>query len=83
MPGNVLQTFKNITSHNKYFLGEILTAFRRKYFKPQSLAIAEHKFQRLIFNLANQNLIVFLDEPQILAKDALSFAAQAIKEKFT
>ena len=44
--------------------------FRRKYVKSQSMARAKHKFQRLVFNPANQKLIDFLDELQKLAKDA-------------
>ena len=59
-----------------------LTVFRRKYMKPQSMATAKHKFQRLIFNPANQKLIDFLDELQKLAKDAFGVAAQAIIEQF-
>ena len=78
--GDALQTFKNITSPNRENLGEILTVFRRKYVKPQSMATAKHKFQRLVFNPANQKLIDFLDELQKLAKDAFGVAAQAIIE---
>ena len=44
MRGDALQTFKNITSPNRENLGEILTVFRRKYVKPQSLAMAKDKF---------------------------------------
>ena len=75
-----LQTFKNITSPTREKLGEILTVFRRKYVKPQSLA--KHKFERLVFNAANHNLIDFLDELQKLPKVAFGVAAQAIIEKF-
>ena len=80
--GDALQTFKNITSPNRENLGEILTVFRRKYVKPHSMATAKHKFQRLVFNPANQKLIDFLDELQKLAKDAFGVAAQAIIEQF-
>ena len=80
--GDALQTFKNITSPNRENLGEILTVFRRKYVKPQSMATAKHKFQRLVFNPSNQKLIDFLDELQKLAKDAIGVAAQAIIEQF-
>ena len=69
MRGDALQTFKNITSPNRENLGEILTVFRRKYVKPQSMATAKHKFQRLVFNPANQKLYDVLDELQKLAKD--------------
>ena len=82
MRDDALQTFKNITSPNRESLGEILTVFRRKYVKPQSMATAKHKFQRLVFNPANQKLIDFLDELQKLAKDAFGVAAQAIIEQF-
>ena len=83
MRGGALQTFKNITSPNRENLGEILTVFRRKYVKPQSMATAKHKFQRLVFNPANQKLIDFLDELQKLAKDAFGVSAQVITEQFT
>ena len=82
MRGDALQTFKNITSPNRENLVEILTVFGRKYVKPQSMATAKHKFQRLVFNPSNQKLIDFLDELQKLAKDAVGVAAQAIIEQF-
>ena len=82
MRGDALQTFKNITSPKRENLGEILTVFRRKYVKPQSMATAKHKFQQLVFNPAIQKLIDFLDELQKLAKDAFGVAAQAINEQF-
>ena len=82
MRGDALQTFNSITTPNRENLGEILTVFRRKYVKPQSMATAKHKFQRLVFYNANQKLIDFLDELQKLAKDAFGVAAQAIIEQF-
>ena len=82
MRGDALQTFKNINTPSRENLAEILTVFRRKYVKPQSMATAKHKFQRLVFNPANQKLIDFLDELQKLAKDAFGVAAQAIIEQF-
>ena len=83
MRGDALQTFKNISSLNRENLGEILTVFRRKYMKPQSMATAKHKFQQLVFNPANQKLIDFLDEFQKLAKDAFGVPAQAIIDPIT
>ena len=80
--GGALQTFQNITSPNREKLEEILTVFRRKYVKPQSMTTAKHKFQRLVFNPANQKLIDFLDELQKLAEDAFGVAAHAIIEQF-
>ena len=82
MRGDALQTFKNNTSPNRENSGEILTVFRRKYVEPQLMVTAKHKFQRLVFNPANQNLFDFLDELQKLAKDAFGVAAQAIIEQF-
>ena len=82
MRGDTLQTFKNITNPNRDNLGEILTVFRRKYVKSQSMATAKHKYQRLVFNPANQKVNDFLDELQKLAKDAFGVAAQAIIEQF-
>ena len=55
--------------------------FRRKYVKPQSKATAKHKFQRLLFSPAIQNLIDFLDDLQKLAKDAFRVAAQVVIEQ--
>ena len=46
------------------------------------MATAKHKFQRLVFNPANQKLIDFLDELQKLAKEAFGVSAQAIIEQF-
>ena len=82
MRGDALQTFKNIDSPNREHLTEILTVFRRKYVKPQSMATAKHKFQQLVFNPMNQKLTDFLDELQKLAKDAFGVAAQAIIDQF-
>ena len=46
------------------------------------MAMAKHKFQRLRFNSADQELIEFLEELRKLAKDAFGFAAPAIIEQF-
>ena len=82
MRGDALQTFKNINGPIRDNLGEILAVFRRKYVKPQSMATAKHKFQKLVFNPANQKLVDFFDELQRLAKDAFGTPAQAIIEQF-
>ena len=82
MRGDALQTFKNITSSNRENLREILTVFRRKYVKPQSMATAKHKFHQLVINPVNQKLNDFLDELQKLAKDAFGVAAQALIDQF-
>ena len=80
MRGDALQTIKNISIPSREKL--ILTVFRRKNGKPQSMAPAKHKFQQLVFNPAKQKLIDFLDELPKLAKDAFGVAAQAIIEQF-
>ena len=82
MRGDGLQTFKNISNRKRESLTEILTVFRRKYVKPQSMATAKYKFQQLVFNPVNQKLIDFLDELQKLAKDAFGVAAQASIDQF-
>ena len=82
MRGDALQTFKNLTSPNREKLGEFLTVFHRKYVKHQSMVRAKNKFQRLVFNPANQKLIDFLDELQNVAKDAFGVATQAGIEQF-
>ena len=82
MREDALQTFKIINGPTREKLGEILGVFRRKYVKPKSMATAKHKFQKLVFNQANQKLVDFLDELQKLAKDSFGKAAHAIIEQF-
>ena len=82
MRGDALQTFKNFTSPKRVNSTEILTVYPTRYVKPQSMATAKHKFQRLVFNPANQKLIDFLDELQKLAKHAFGVAAREIIEQF-
>ena len=81
MHDDALQTFKNITSPNIEKMGEILTVFRRKYVKPQPMVTAKHKFQRLVFNPANQKLIDLQDEVQKLAKDAKEAYGQTERKR--
>ena len=82
MRGDALQTFKNNNGPTRENLGEILEVFRRKYVKPQSMATAKHKFQKLVLTPANQKLVDFLDELQKLAKEAFGIAVHAIIEQF-
>ena len=82
MWGDALQAFKNNNGPTRQKLGEILAVFWRKYVKPQSMATAKHKSQKLVFNPANQKLVDFLDELQKLAKNAFGIAAHAIIEQF-
>ena len=82
MRGDALQTIKNFKGPTRENLGEILAVFPRKYVKPQSTTTAKHKFQKLVFNPANQKLVDFLNELQKLAKEAFGTAAHAIIEQF-
>ena len=82
MRGDALQTYKNINSPKRENFGEILTVYRRKNVKPQSMATARQKFQRLVINPANQKVIDFLDELQKMANNAFAVAVQAIIEQF-
>ena len=77
-----LQTCKKSNGPTEENLEGILAVFRRKYVKPQSMATAKHKFQKLVFNPANQKLVDFLEELQKLAKNAFGIAAHAIIEQF-
>ena len=63
MTGDALQTFENIIGPPER-LGEIRAVFWRKYVKPLSMATAKQKFQKLVFNPANQKLVHFPDELQ-------------------
>ena len=82
MKEDALKTFENINGPIRENMGEILAVFRRKYVKPQSMATAKHKFQKLVFNPPNHKLVDFLDELQKRAKDAFGIAAHAIIEQF-
>ena len=46
------------------------------------MATAKHKFQKFVFDPANQKLVDFPDELQRLAKDPFGIAAHAIIEQF-
>ena len=61
---------------------EVLAVFLRKYVKPQSMASAKHKFQKIVFNPANQMLVDSLAELEKLAEDAFGTAAHAIIRQF-
>ena len=79
---DALQAFKKIINFNGDDLGGIPTVFRRKYMKPQSMATAKHRFQRLVFNPVNQKLGYFLNGIWKQAKNASGVAALAIVEQF-
>ena len=78
-----LKTIKDISSPIRENLEENISVFFRKYVKPQSMATAKHKFQKLVFSPSNQKLLDFREEHQNLAKNSFWIAAHAIKEKIT
>ena len=80
MRGDALQTYENINGPTRENLGEQLSGFRRQYLKPQLIATAKYKFQKLVFNPANQKLIDFLDELKKLVNSGI--AAHATIEQF-
>ena len=82
MRADALQTNKNINSSIRENLAKILAVLRRKFVETQSMATAKHKFQRLVFNPANQKLNDFLDKLRKLAKKTFGVAAQTIIEQF-
>ena len=82
MRGSALQTYKNINGLIRENFGKILGVFRRKYVKPQPMETAEHKFQKIVFNPANQKLVDFFEELEQLARDAFGTAAHAIIGQF-
>ena len=59
-------------------MGEVLTVFRRKNVKPQSMATEKHKFQRPVLIPVNQKSGDFSDDLRILAQYALGVAVQVI-----
>ena len=79
---DAVQTFKNINGPTRENKQEIRAVLRRNFVKPQSMATAKHKFQKLVFNPANQKLVDFLDELRNLAKDVFGIAAHDIIEQF-
>ena len=46
------------------------------------MATAQHNFQQLVFNPANQKLVDFLDELQKKGNEAFGIAAHAVIEQF-
>ena len=57
-----LQTFRNKNSINRQALEDVLVIFRRKYVKPESQAMAKHKWHRLTFDPSTMKLPDFLEE---------------------
>ena len=73
---NALQTFRIISSNNRQTLEDVLVIFRRKYVKPESQAIAKHKWHRLVFDPNTMKLPDFLEELNQGAEKAFDDHAQ-------
>ena len=58
------RTFRNIKGATPEYLDEFLAVFQRNYVKPQSMATAKRKVQKLVFKPANEKFANFLDELQ-------------------
>ena len=82
MRGDALQTNENINGPTRENMPEVLAVFRRKHVKTQPMATTKHKFQKFVFNPANQKLVYFLNELPELAKDGFGIAAHTIIEQF-
>ena len=59
---DALQIFENNNGPTREKLEEILAVFCEKNVKLQSMATAKYEFQKLVFKLANQKLVDFLDD---------------------
>ena len=77
---DALQTFKNIQRSSRTTLEDILVVFQRKYVKPQSVAAAKHKWQKLTFNLSERALLDFLEELQQTVEKTFGDPSQSMIE---
>ena len=57
-----LQTIRNISASNKKTLDDVLIVFRQKYVKPESQAIAKHKWHKLTFDPNKKPLSDFIEK---------------------
>ena len=68
--GDALQTYRNMTDANRASLDDIITTFRRRYVRPQSIATARCKWEQLYFDPTRQTFQDFLEQYQKLAQEA-------------
>ena len=68
--GDALQTYRNMTDANRASLDDIITTFRRRYVRPQSIATARCKWEQLYFDPTRQTFLDFLEQYQKLAQEA-------------
>ena len=81
MKRDALRAFESISNATPEYLGEILVVMRTKRVKPQSMDTAKYKFQKLVFNPANRNVVDFLYEFHRLAEDVSETVSPAILEQ--
>ena len=68
--GDALQTYRNMTDTNRASLEDIISTFRRRYVRPQSVATARCKWEQLHFEPSTEKFQDFLEEYQKLAQEA-------------
>ena len=74
-----LQTFRDINDSNKRTLKDVLTIFRRNYYRPQSPATAEHKWLKFTFNPNTKPFSDFLQELKECAERAFASLPQQMR----
>ena len=67
---DALQTYRNMTDANRASLDDIITTFRRRYVRPQSIATARCKWEQFYFDPTRQTFQDFLEQYQKLAQGA-------------
>ena len=68
--GDSFQTYRNVTDTNRASLEDIITTFRRRYVRPQSVATARCKWEQLPFDHSHQKFQDFLEQYQKFAQEA-------------
>ena len=68
--GEALQTFRNVTDATREYLNDIVSSFRRRYVRQQSVATARCKWENSSFNPSQQTFPDFLEQYQKLAQEA-------------
>ena len=70
MRGEAFHTFRNLTLNNRNNIEEILAAYRKRYVRPQSVATARCKWEKLAFDPTKQTFQDFIEQYQKLAREA-------------
>ena len=61
LKGEALQTYRNMTDTNRSSLGDIISTFRKRYVRPQSVATGQCKCEQLHFDPSRQKFQDFLE----------------------